>query len=253
MTTQQQLIQQNFNRASSSYLTHAVIQNNTAKKLMQQALAYIDSSTQIILDLGAGPGTLAHSNLQLKFSNPIIALDISLNMLKASSYPAKINADATNLPLENNSIDIIVSNLMLQWPQNKQAVFDEISRILKPNGKIIFTTLIDPSLNELNSSWSQLDDKRHTLEFLSIRQYTDLARQSKLKLLKQITWHEKLFFKDLLSLFKHFSQTGTSLPKATQQGLGGKNRLKSLEKIYPRETLGLPLSYHYLIQSYSKE
>lgn len=251
MSTQHQLIQQNFNRAASNYLTHAAIQNRAASKLIQHADNHINSATQIILDLGSGPGTFAHNNLQ--FANPIIALDLSLKMLKTSTYSTRINADASNLPLANNSIDIIISNLMLQWPLDKQTTFNEISRILKPNGKVIFTTLIEPSLAELSSSWSQLDSEQHTLKFLSAQEYTKLAQRANLKLLEQHTWQEKLFFNDLISLFKHFSQTGTSLPKAARQGLGGKTQLKQLEQLYPREVQGLPLSYHYLIQSYSKE
>lgn len=251
MTTPQQLIQQNFNRVANSYLNHAAIQNRAANKLIQHASNYINSSTQIILDLGSGPGTFAHNNLQ--FANPIIALDLSLKMLKTSTYSARVNANALNMPLDTSSIDIIISNLMLQWPPDKQTVFHEMGRILKPHGKVIFTTLIEPSLSELSSSWSQIDDKQHTLKFLTTDEYTKFAQHAQLKLLEQKTWQEKIFFKDLISLFKHFSQTGTSLPKATRSGLGGKAQFKQLEQLYPRDTSGLPLSYHYLIQSYSKE
>ncbi len=247
----QHLVQQNFNRAATNYLTHATMQRTVAHELIKHTQAYINSETQVILDLGSGPGTFSHSDQQPK--NPIIAIDLSLNMLKTSSHSTKINADATKLPLSADSIDIIISNLMLQWPPNKQAAFNEISRVLKPTGKAIFTTLVTPSLNELISGWAQLDNAQHTLKFLNTQNYTQLAEKAQLRLIKQNNWHEKLFFKDLFSLFKHFSQTGTNLPKTTGQGLGGKTRLKQLELIYPREDRGFPLSYYYLIQCYSKE
>lgn len=251
MTTQLQLIQQNFNRAANNYLTHAELQSRSAHKLILVAQQYLDNGAQIILDLGSGPGTFRQQNLAP--TKQVIALDLSLNMLKLATNSSRVNADAAYLPFASQSIDVIISNLMLQWPLNKTLVFNEISRVLKPTGKLSFTTLIQPSLNELNQTWAQIDHQAHSLEFLTSTDYHEFANRAGLSLIKQETWQEKLFFDDLLSLFKHFSQTGTSLPKATTKGLGGKQQFQQLSQLYPREANRLPLSYHYLIQSYSKE
>lgn len=251
MTTQLQLIQQNFNRAANTYLTHAELQSRSARKLILAAQQHLDQGAQIILDLGSGPGTFRQQHLTP--TKQVISLDLSLNMLKLATNSNRVNADAAYLPFASQSIDIIISNLMLQWPLNKSQVFNEISRVLKPTGKLIFTTLIQPSLNELKQSWAQIDNQAHTLEFLTSNDYHEFANRAGLGLIKQETWQEKLFFDDLLSLFKHFSQTGTSLPKATTKGLGGKQQFQQLSKLYPREANRLPLSYHYLIQRYSKE
>jgi malonyl-CoA O-methyltransferase len=110
------LIQQNFDRAAANYLKLAKLQNTTAQKLVAQMSNCLNSPEQIILDLGSGAGTFNH-----QVSTPpnlIISLDVSRAMLKQNHLMTAINADAAYIPLKNNSVDIVISNLMLQWPED---------------------------------------------------------------------------------------------------------------------------------------
>lgn len=242
------LIQQNFDRAAASYLKLAKLQNTTAQKLVAQMSNHLNSPKQIILDLGAGAGTFNHQVSTP--SNPILSLDLSCAMLRQNSSSNAINADAAYLPLKENSIDIVISNLMLQWPENKQQVFGEINRILKPNGTLIFTTLVKPSLHQLIDSFAKIDNQQHTLDFLSSTEYQDLLVNSGFTINDQQQWCETFYFSDILSLFRHFGKSGTSLPAAQRNGLGGKSTINKLEQIYPRNKNDLlALSYHYLMLS----
>ena len=62
---------------------------------------------------------------------------------------SRIVADARHLPLSAGSIDLVFSNLMLQWCNEPDQVFAEAGRVLRPNGLFIFTTLGPDTLKEL--------------------------------------------------------------------------------------------------------
>ena len=152
------LVQQNFDRAAANYLKLAKLQNTTAQKLVAQMSNHLNSPEQIILDLGSGAGTFNHQVTTPQ--NLIISLDVSRAMLRQNHLMPAINADAAYIPLKDNSVDLIISNLMLQWPENKPQLFGEINRILKPNGVLVFTTLIKPSLHQLIDSFANIDNQK---------------------------------------------------------------------------------------------
>lgn len=240
------LVQQNFDRAAADYLKLAKLQNTTAQKLVAQMSNYLNSPEQIILDLGSGAGTFNHQVSTPP--NPIVSLDISRAMLKQNHLIPAINADAACIPLKDNSVDLVISNLMLQWPENKHQVFSEINRILKPDGILIFVTLIKPSLHQLIDSFANIDNQKHTLDFLSSTEYKKFLVNTGFMINNQQQWDETFYFNDILSLFRHFGKSGTSLPSAQRNGLGGKSTINKLEQIYPRNKNGLlALSYHYLM------
>jgi ubiquinone/menaquinone biosynthesis C-methylase UbiE len=54
--------------------------------------------------------------------------------------------DAT--PLEDESVDVVISNGAFNLTSCKESVFAEIYRVLKPNGKIQFADMIDTSIDE---------------------------------------------------------------------------------------------------------
>ena len=52
----------------------------------------------------------------------------------------KFIASANELPFEDNFFDLVVSSWVLEHLENPKKVFDEIYRVLKPGGKVIFLT-----------------------------------------------------------------------------------------------------------------
>ena len=162
-----------------------------------------------------------------------------------------VNGDAGNLPFAANSFSLIISNLMLQWPQAKTAVLDEVWRVLKPGGTLLLTTLIKPSLFELQQAWCLVDDKPHTLEFLTTDEYLCMFKSRGFKLVKSGNWQTTYLFPTLPTLLRHFKTTGTGLAKSCcNQGLGGKKCLQQLAENYQRLAAKndfLPLTYAYLL------
>ena len=80
--------------------------------------------------------------------------------------------DAERLPLADGSIDLILSNLMLQWC-DPDRVFAEFRRVLAPNGLLTFTTLGPDTLKELRSAWGQVDSHTHVNQFIDMHDIGD--------------------------------------------------------------------------------
>lgn len=96
-----------------------------------------------ILDAGCGTGKFTKTLEEL--SKKYIGVDLSNNQLtKAKSKSIKpnsefIQANLANIPLKDNSVDIIVSTWVLgtiKDLEERNKCIQELKRVLKPNGKI---------------------------------------------------------------------------------------------------------------------
>lgn len=100
---------------------------------------------QFILDVGCGNGIM---NGWLAKSNYVAGVDISLPSLKLSQekdiFP--ILADASALPVENESVDIVLCIEMLQHIRNETDFVNELCRKVKKTGKLIISTLNNDSM-----------------------------------------------------------------------------------------------------------
>ncbi len=95
------------------------------------------------LDAGSGPGWLAIAMAQIT-ELKIISLDIQAEMsaiardniakAKLESRISALTADVCRMPLDDDSIDLVVSRGSIFFWDNKVAAFREINRILKPEG-----------------------------------------------------------------------------------------------------------------------
>lgn len=85
-----------------------------------------------------------------------------LEQAKASSSETIrwLNADAEQLPVPDNSTDLIFSNLMIQWSTRPELVLAECQRILKPGGILAISTLLAGTLEELKQAWAYADPGR---------------------------------------------------------------------------------------------
>ena len=98
-----------------------------------------------IADIGSGSGYL------LERLDPelyqLIAIDQSPQMLKAiqakfgNQKIQTLEGTSENLPLGNDSIDIVMANMYLHHVERPSMALKEMARILKPGGTLIFTDL----------------------------------------------------------------------------------------------------------------
>ena len=96
------------------------------------------------------------------------------NRLTQTKRANAINADVYQLPFADNSVDLIVSNLMLQWCDDLDLVFAEFRRVLRPEGLIMFTTFGPDTLKELRQSWQAVDaNYEHVNTFIDMHDIGD--------------------------------------------------------------------------------
>ena len=113
-----------------------------------ERLQFFKLEPQVIVDLGSGPG-LGTTQLRRKFrSAQLIAIDADFaNALAARRrqrfwrHCDAICADACTLPLRSQSVDLVVSNMLLPHCTNPPRVFAQLQRVLRPGGLAIFSTL----------------------------------------------------------------------------------------------------------------
>lgn len=171
-------VRRSFDRAASSYDSAAVVHQEVRENLLQR-LELTRLEPRVVLDAGAGTG---HASRALKRRYPkalVVALDSSRGMLAVAARQRswlrpfeRVCADAELLPLANGSVDLIVSNLMLQWC-NPDAVFAEFRRVLRANGLLSFSAFGPDTLRELRAAWKEVDSHSHVHRFIDMHDLGD--------------------------------------------------------------------------------
>ena len=98
----------------------------------------------VILDLGIGPGLLSKEINKVLPEAHIIGVDPSEEMLRLSKKNAYVETKvgcAENIPMENNSVDVVVCRFNLSYWKDPKKGFSEINRVLKPGGKFVIEAL----------------------------------------------------------------------------------------------------------------
>jgi malonyl-CoA O-methyltransferase len=173
-----------FSRAARDYDGSAILQTRVRDELLDR-LQWVRVEPSVIVDLGAGTG---HASVALKRryrASRVIAADLSPGMLReAASHRGLLRrfdvlcADAARLPLRTASVDIVFSNLMLQWCSDPDAVFSECRRVLKPGGLLTYTTFGPDTLVELRRAWATVDDLTHVNRFIDMHDLGDAMIRS---------------------------------------------------------------------------
>jgi malonyl-CoA O-methyltransferase len=244
-------VRRSFDRAATTYdaaaVLHAEVRDNLLKRLDLMALA-----PRIVVDAGAGTG---HACRALKRRYPkalVIALDSSQRMLQAAHRQqswlrrfARVCADAARLPLADGSVDLILSNLMLQWC-DPDAVFAEFRRVLAPHGLVSFTTLGPDTLRELRSAWEKVDSRSHVNQFIDMHDIGDaLVRGGFASPVLDVERYT-LTYLDLRRVAADLKATGArNATVGRAKGLTGRRRFAALQSAYEafRQDGRLPATY----------
>lgn len=172
-------VRRSFGQAAASYDAAAVLQARVRDELLSR-LDVVRLEPVAVLDLGTGTGHAAAALKRRFRSSQVVALDLALGMLAEAAHRQtllhrfrRVCADAAALPLRNASVDLVVSNLMLQWCNDPDAVFAECRRVLKPGGLLTFTTFGPDTLVELRRAWAAADGLTHVNRFIDMHDVGD--------------------------------------------------------------------------------
>ena len=228
-----------FGRAAASYARHATLQRDVEDLLLER-LEYVREAPARVLDVGSGPGR-GTAALRKRFSSAhVIALDIATPML-TQIRPGwlrpitRVCADARELPFADASVDVLYSNLCLQWIEDLPALFNEFRRVLRPGAYVAFSTFGPDSLYELRSAWSAADDTPHVNGFLDIARVGDALIAAGFRDPVLDVEHFTLAYDDAFGLMRDLKGIGaTNADVHRTRGLTGKTRLQRMIAAYER-------------------
>jgi ubiquinone/menaquinone biosynthesis C-methylase UbiE len=129
--------------------------HNTAERLIPQhsdlntfyehayryafACKYLKGACVLDIASGEGYGTYCIS----KIAKNVVGVDICKESVELAKVKYGLDyrlGDAENIPLESNSIDVVVSFETIEHIANPDKFINEVNRVLKKNGKLIIST-----------------------------------------------------------------------------------------------------------------
>lgn len=249
-TTEKRLVRRSFDRAAGRYDGSAVLQKEVGERMLSR-LDYVKADPAAILDAGSGTGRGREGLKAIYPEAQILELDFSLAMLARarpevpwwkkpfSREPLQICGDIEALPLAASCMDMVWSNLALQWCNGLDSAFSEIRRILKPGGLFMFSTFGPDTLKELREAFR--DSHAHVNRFIDMHDIGDALMHSGFAMPVMDMEYITLTYGDVRAVMQDLKAIGAhNVLRGRPRGLFGKSAwARVLENYEAKRTQGL--------------
>ena len=239
-TIDKQAVADSFSKAACHYDQFAQLQRDIGEILLGQLSKPSKPKLSLnnLVDLGCGTGYFSEK-LNIQFpSASLTCFDLSPVMLEQAKKRnlAQVTfqqGDIDSLPFAKDSIDLIYSNLVVQWSDNLGACLKQLHRSLKIGGRCYLSTLISGTLNELTQAWKSVDDKPHTNTFLSLNDLELIIENCAFSNVNITTQTRVLKYKNVVEVMRALKGIGANHVHGHQvSSISGRQLVKQLEAGY---------------------
>lgn len=247
-----------FGRAASAYDAAAVMQREVFERMFAR-LDLVKVQPAVILDAGCGTGWGPMRLVERYRQARVLALDIALPMLQRAavrppwwsrvagrSRQSFVCADIEALPIRPDSVDMVWSNLAIQWCNDLEQTFRELHRTMRPDGLLMFSTFGPDTLMELRAATSTDATHTHVNRFFDMHDIGDALVRAGFADPVMDVERFTLTYDNVLDLMRDLKVIGAhNATEGRRRGLEGKSFLRRLSESYEqfRQDGRLPATY----------
>jgi malonyl-CoA O-methyltransferase len=180
-------VRRQFDLRARRFREHDVLPREIGRRLVDR-LKYIKLSPRRVLDVGCGAGG-AIEPLSARYpSAQVVGLDLSEGMLRQRDRGVRdrlprwlggqssllVAADAGRLPMADQSVDLVFSNLMLHWHPEPHSLFPEWRRVLRVDGLLLFSCFGPDTLKELRAACRRTLPGVQPMPFIDMHDFGDM-------------------------------------------------------------------------------
>ena len=232
-------------RAAATYAGSAVLAREVEARMLAR-LQYVKLVPQRILDAGCGDGDGARRLAEIYPGAQVMGLDYAVPMLQcARSHGAWLRrvlararveylcADLAAVPLPAASVDLAWSNLALHCVADPLPALQELRRVLKVGGLLMFSCYGPDTLKELRRAFAAGDGAVHVHEFIDMHDLGDMLAASGYAEAVMDMELITLTYADADALFVDLRATGQVNTSARRRrGLTGKGVFNAMRAAY---------------------
>lgn len=241
-------VRQSFDRAANTYDAASALQREICDRMLER-LEYIKYQPRTILDAGSGTGYGTRALNKHYPDSSVLALDLAPGMLKIArgqtpwwkrnlpmlqkNRESYVCGDVDCLPLKTSSIDMVWSNVTLQWCNDLNVTFAELHRVMAPEGLFMFSTFGPDTLKELRQAFTGLDGHTHVNQFTDMHDIGDMLVHAGFSAPVMDMEYITLTYDDLMSLLRELKGMGAhNVTQGRRHGMMGKSEWSVLQKNY---------------------
>lgn len=181
-------VRQQFDQRANRFGQHDAVAREIERRMIDR-LDVVRLQPQHVLDVGCGAGHSAALYARRYPAARWTGADLSERMLgprpsgwanalglrrRAHGRAAKVCADAARLPLSDDSVDLVHSNLMVHWHPQPHTVFPEWRRVLRVGGLLMFSCFGPDTLRELRAACTAALAEVRPMPFVDMHDFGDM-------------------------------------------------------------------------------